>query len=58
MSTELLNAKIKNFSYQKCLRKELENYIFIDINDLPSSSIVSFSGKEFALSKWVSPKRT
>lgn len=31
---------------------------FIDINTLPSKCLVNFNNKLFALSKWVSPKRT
>lgn len=54
----MLRAKIKNFSYTKFWKQDLGRYDFDDINDLPSKCIVNFDNKSFALSKWVSPKRT
>lgn len=54
----MLYAKIENFSYKKCLRQDLGIFEFLDINILPSKCIINFQNKSFALSKWVSPKRT
>ena len=54
----MLQATITNFSYQKCWIENLPCVNFTDINDLPSVSLVNFKDKSFALSKWVSPKRT
>ena len=54
----MLHATIKNFSYTKCLKEDLPSYDFADINALPSKCLISFTDKTFALSKWVSPKRT
>lgn len=58
----MLHAKIKNFSYIKSCTKswgqDLERYDFDNINNLPSKCIVNFENKSFAISKWVSPKRT
>ncbi|EGS7062670.1 hypothetical protein I4S52_001794, partial [Campylobacter upsaliensis] len=54
----MLHAKIKNFSYIKYWEQDLERYNFNNINDLPSKCIVNFENKSFAISKWVSPKRT
>ncbi len=54
----MLHAKIKNFSYTKCLKEDLPNYDFADVNALPSKCLIRFTDKTFALSKWVSPKRT
>lgn len=54
----MLYAKVENFSYKKYLRQDLEKFDFRNINELPSKCIIAFQGKSFALSKWVSPKRT
>ena len=54
----MLHTKIKNFSYAKSWGQDLARYDFDNINDLPSKCIVKFSNKSFAISKWVSPKRT
>lgn len=58
----MLHAKIKNFSYIKSCTKSwgenLERYDFDNINNLPSKCIVNFENKNFAISKWVSPKLT
>lgn len=54
----MLQAKITNFSYQKKYYEKLETFIFDNINTLPSKCFVEFQDKKFALSKWVSPKRT
>ena len=54
----MLHAEIKNFSYQKAWQDNLKPLPFDDINTLPSKCLVSFDNKSFALSKWVSPKRT
>lgn len=54
----MINAKLTNFSYQKCWVENLPCVNFTNINDLPSLSLVNFKDKSFALSKWVSPKRT
>ena len=54
----MLQATITNFSYQKCWVESLPCVDFADINDLPSKCLVNFKDKRFALSKWVSPKRT
>lgn len=59
----MLFGKIKNFSYKKCWREDLECFALSDtnspnINDLPSKCLVNLGDKTIALSKWVSPKRT
>ena len=54
----MLHATIKNFSYTKYLKEELKTSDFTDINALPSKCLINFNDKTFALSKWVSPKRT
>ncbi len=54
----MLHATIKNFSYTKYLKEELKTCDFTDINTLPSKCFIRFNDKTFALSKWVSPKRT
>ena len=40
------------------MKEELPSYDFMDINTLPSKCLIRFTDKTFALSKWVSPKRT
>ena len=59
----MLLAQSTNFSYQKCYKEALQSVdcgdiSAFDINALPSKCLVNFDGKLFALSKWVSPKRT
>ncbi|MDL0102973.1 hypothetical protein NYG89_01520 [Campylobacter felis] len=54
----MLKAQITNFSYVKTWREKLETFKFKNINDLPSKALVNFKNKKFALSKWVSSKRT
>ncbi len=54
----MLHATIKNFSYKKYLKEELKTCDFTDINALPSKCLTNFNDRTFALSKWVSPKRT
>lgn len=54
----MLNAQIQNFSYKKCWYECLESFDFKNINALPSKCFINFNNKTFALSKWVSPKRT
>jgi len=53
-------AKITGIEYKINLSKELEKIDFseFDINETPSSCLISDKKKLFALSKWVSPKRT
>lgn len=53
----MLHATIKNFSYTKILKEDLQSFDFVDINVLPSKCLIRFNYKTFALSKWVSPKR-
>jgi len=54
----MLQAQIQNFSYNKCWSEDLELFDFKNINSLPSICLINFQNKTFALSKWVSPKRT
>ena len=57
----MLFGKITNFSYKKCYKEALQRIDLdkhFDINDLPSKCLINLCGKIFALSKWVSPKRT
>ncbi len=54
----MLQASIKNFSYKKMYEEELENFDYKDINTLPSKCLLNYKNKVFAISKWVSPKRT
>lgn len=56
----MLLGKIKNFLYRKHWNKELNLYSLDknNINELPSCCHISVNKKVFALSKWVSPKRT
>ncbi|OEG69248.1 hypothetical protein ATZ36_10665 [Candidatus Endomicrobiellum trichonymphae] len=55
-----ITEKIKGIKYKKSLEKNLikfnlENF---DINSSPSSSLIFDKQNLFAISKWVSPKRT
>lgn len=54
----MLQAKITNFSYQKLWKERLESFEFANINEMSSKYILNFENKSFAISKWVSPKRT
>ncbi|MDI9312848.1 MAG: hypothetical protein QM535_21740 [Limnohabitans sp.] len=53
-------AKITGIEYKINLSKELEKIDFaeFDINKSPTSCLISDKKKLFAISKWVSPKRT
>ncbi len=55
-----ITAKITGIEYKIELVKELYKVDFkeFDINDCPSSCLISDHKKLFAISKWVSPKRT
>ncbi|MDR3049466.1 MAG: hypothetical protein LBV16_06505 [Elusimicrobiota bacterium] len=53
-------AKIKGIKYKKEIEKELKTLSLknFNINSAPSSLIISDEQNTFAISKWVSPKRT
>lgn len=55
-----ISAKITGIEYKIRFTKELERFNFekFDINKLPASCLIENNNKLFALSKWVSPKRT
>lgn len=55
-----INANITGLQYQVFLTNELEsiNSIDFDINTCPTACIYSQKQLNFAISKWVSPKRT
>jgi len=55
-----VNAKIIGIEYKINLSKELEKIDFadFDINNCPASCLITDKNKFFAISKWVSPKRT
>ncbi|EDP75460.1 hypothetical protein HG1285_15886 [Hydrogenivirga sp. 128-5-R1-1] len=52
------NLKYRKFLRTKLLRKSVGNFADLDINALPPSCMLEVEGVTFALSKWVSPKRT
>lgn len=53
-------AEITGIEYKINLSKKLEvvNFANFDINNCPSSCLISDKVRLFAISKWVSPKRT
>lgn len=53
-------GKITGIKYKPIIGEELRriDYDLFDINTCPSSCLVSFNEDSFAISKWVSPKRT
>lgn len=53
-------AEIKGIKYKSCFKQNLKeyNYSRFNINTCPASCIVNIEQSRFALSKWVSPKRT
>jgi len=55
-----INATITGIEYKPLLVNELENIEFqsFDINTCPTSCVVFDKNMKFAISKWVSPKRT
>lgn len=55
-----ITAKITGIEYKINLSKELEKIDFaeFDINESPASCLIIDKKKLFAISKWVSPKRT
>ena len=55
-----IKANITGIEYKINLVKSLDkiNFYEFDINKCPSSCILNSNDKLFALSKWVSPKRT
>lgn len=55
-----IDAVITGIKYETLLNSELEKISFqdFDINTCPSSCIIFNKSLNFAISKWVSPKRT
>ncbi len=55
-----ITAKITGIKYKVKLANELKKIDFkeFDINKIPSSCLITDRKKSFAISKWVSPKRT
>ncbi|GMO55349.1 MAG: hypothetical protein Ta2C_10080 [Candidatus Endomicrobiellum trichonymphae] len=55
-----ITGKIKRIKYKKALEKNLTKFNLknFDINSSPSSSLIFDGQNLFAISKWVSPKRT
>ncbi|SMP10281.1 hypothetical protein SAMN06265339_0766 [Desulfurobacterium pacificum] len=57
-----IQAVIENIKYEKCIRNPLKKFSFpsfeIDINELPPTCLINIKNFSFAISKWVSPKRT
>jgi len=55
-----IEGKITGVSYQPQLAETLKKVDFqgFDINEIPAVCEINDEGKHFALSKWVSPKRT
>ncbi|MDR0800861.1 MAG: hypothetical protein LBN01_05020 [Endomicrobium sp.] len=55
-----ITGKIKGIKYKKILEKNLDKFNLecFDINSSPTSSLVFDRENLFAISKWVSPKRT
>ncbi|MFR9651718.1 MAG: hypothetical protein SNG35_06825 [Rikenellaceae bacterium] len=53
-------GRITGIRYKIFFAQELENYDIesIDINDMPSSFLLNVRDSKYAISKWVSPKRT
>lgn len=55
-----ITAVIEGIQYQTTLRHPLKTFSFeaLDVNKLPACCIIQDRDNDFALSKWVSPKRT
>ncbi|GHT25234.1 hypothetical protein AGMMS49953_09720 [Endomicrobiia bacterium] len=55
-----ITGKIKGIKYKKALEKNLTKFNLknFDIDSSPSSSLIFDGQNLFAISKWVSPKRT
>lgn len=55
-----INGKISGITYRPQLTKKLETIELsaFDINEAPTTSVINTNGGLFAISKWVSPKRT
>jgi hypothetical protein len=55
-----ITGKINGIKYKKAFEKNLTKFILenFDINSSPSSSLIFDGQNLFAISKWVSPKRT
>ena len=55
-----INATIEKIEYQAFLNETLQNFDLatLDINNTPATCLVIDNHSSFAISKWVSPKRT
>ena len=55
-----INATIEKIEYEAILLDPLQRFELstFNINDAPSACLVGFDNTHFAISKWVSPKRT
>ena len=55
-----IQGKITGLKYATYLQESLKSFDIkeFDINETPSSFILNYNGHSFAVSKWVSPKRT
>lgn len=55
-----VEGKITGIKYQVLFAEELNKFSIneFDINEVPSSCLLSINQHTFAISKWVSPKRT
>lgn len=55
-----ITATITGIKYKILFSEELKVFGFedFDINKIPSSCLISYGNRVFAISKWVSPKRT
>lgn len=55
-----ITGKITGIKYTVCLKEDLKiiNFNNFDINDSPTACVVEDNKNTFAVSKWVSPKRT
>ncbi|MCX6162314.1 MAG: hypothetical protein NTV87_13405 [Ignavibacteriae bacterium] len=53
-------SEIRGIRYESCFKQNLKEYNFsrFNINTCPVSCVVNIEQSRFALSKWVSPKRT
>lgn len=55
-----ITGKITGIKYKILLSEELKTILFenFDVNEMPSSCLLLDDNHTFAISKWVSPKRT
>ena len=55
-----IKATIEKIEYESFLKETLQNFDLttFNINDAPTACLINYKNTNFAVSKWVSPKRT